>query len=55
LIGPDDIAGVFRVELPGELGGVGQVADHHGELAAFSLGDAAGGFWDDDWRARQGF
>ena len=37
LIGPHDLAPVFRVELAGEHGRVHQIAEQHGELAAFGL------------------
>ena len=38
LIRPDDIPQVFRVKLTGEHGGVHEVAEHDGELAALGLG-----------------
>src|SRR5437016_14089740 len=38
LIGADDLPQVFRVKLTGERGGVYEVAEHDGELAAFRLG-----------------
>ena len=37
LVGAHDLAQVFRVELAGEAGGVHQVTEQHGELAAFGL------------------
>jgi hypothetical protein len=37
LIGADDISQVLRIELAGKPGGVGKVAKHHGELAAFGV------------------
>ena len=37
LIGPHHLAEVFRVKLAGEDGGVHQVTEQHGELAAFGL------------------
>jgi hypothetical protein len=37
LIGQHDLAQVFRVELTGEAGGVGQVTEQHRELAALGL------------------
>src|SRR6516164_6509586 len=37
LIGPHHVPPVFRVEVRGELRRVHQVAEHHGELAAFSV------------------
>ena len=37
LIGADDLAQVFRVELTGERRGVHQITEQHGELAAFRV------------------
>jgi hypothetical protein len=37
LVGADDFAQVFGVELPRQGGRVGEVAEHHRELAAFGL------------------
>jgi hypothetical protein len=37
LIGPHHLAEVFRIELAGEGGGVDQVTEQHGELAAFGV------------------
>ena len=47
LIRPHDLAQVFGVELLREPGGVRQVTEHHGQLPAFGLRGATGGFWDD--------
>ena len=44
LIGSDDLAQVFRVELAGEGRGVHQVTEQHRELAAFGVG-RSGGSW----------
>ena len=38
LIRPHHIVPVFRVELPGQTGGIDQVTEQHRELTAFSLG-----------------
>jgi hypothetical protein len=38
LICPHHITPVFRVELAGQLGGVHEVAEHHGELPSFRVG-----------------
>jgi hypothetical protein len=38
LIGADHLAVIFRVQLPGEPGGIHEVTKQHGELAAFGLG-----------------
>ena len=37
MIGPNDLAQLFRVELAGECGRIHQVTKQHGELAAFCL------------------
>lgn len=37
LVGADHLAEVFRIELPCQVGGVGEVAKQHRELAAFGL------------------
>ena len=42
LVGADHLAEVFGIELPGQAGRIGQVAEQHRELAAFGLGDAGG-------------
>ena len=46
-------AEVFRVELPGEARGVGQVTEQHRELAAFGLRDLRSG-WRSGWGNRWG-
>jgi hypothetical protein len=46
LILPDHLPQVFRIKLTGEHGGVHEVAEHNGELAAFRLGR----MWDVDSR-----
>jgi hypothetical protein len=43
LIGSDHLEVIFRVELAGERGGIGQITEHHGELAAFRFGFAVWG------------
>ena len=48
LIGQHHLAQVFRVELTGKAGGVGQVTEQHRELVALGLGGTRGGwrgFW----------
>ena len=45
LIGQHNLTQVFRVELTGEAGGVGQVTEQHRELAALGLRRARGGAW----------
>ena len=43
VVGTQHLAQVFGIELPGEAGRVGQIAEHHGELAAFGVGRRGGG------------
>src|SRR5215470_11263276 len=38
LIRTDDFSIIFRVELRRQLGGIDQITEHHGELAAFRFG-----------------
>src|SRR5262245_54722697 len=45
LVCPYHIPPVFRVELAGEFGGIDQVAEHDGELTAFSFGGMRGNGW----------
>ena len=45
LIGPHHLAPLLGVELTGEAGGVGQVTEQHGELAAFGLDSMRFGCW----------
>jgi hypothetical protein len=48
LVGSHHLAQVFRVKFAGEVSGTHQVAEHHGELAAFGFGGRARWFrWDD--------
>ena len=47
MIGPNDLAQLFRVELAGKCGRIHQVAEHHSELAPFRLR----GMWY-EWRGR---
>jgi hypothetical protein len=49
VIRPDHVPVLFEVELGGEFGGVHQVTEQHGELAAFRLWWRGGG-----WRGRHG-
>src|SRR5262249_36378501 len=54
LIGPHHLTQVFRVKLAGEWGRVHQVAEQHGELAAFGVGRtwdlSSSGGWDVRYR-----
>jgi hypothetical protein len=43
LIGPYDLAQVFRIEFAREVGGAHQVTEHHRQLAAFGFGGSVGG------------
>src|ERR1051326_6590437 len=45
LIGQHDLTEVFRVELTGEAGGVGQIAEQHRELTALGLRRPRGSAW----------
>ena len=45
LISQHNLTQVFRVELTGEAGGVGQVTEQHRELAALGLRRARGAAW----------
>src|SRR3989442_353971 len=57
LIGADDLPQVFRIKLTGERGGVHEVAEHDGELAAFGLwrgGCGRGRSWLEQGNLRDG-
>ena len=44
LIGPHHLAQLFRITLRGEHGGIHEVTEQHGQLAAFRLGRSGGGW-----------
>jgi hypothetical protein len=50
LVGPDDLAQVFRVELTGQGGRVHQVTEEDGELASFGVWGGRGAWWSGRWR-----